>query len=168
MIPATRLSPVLLAVFTLGNALPCGPSLHAQEPGLSMTPPAATSPIIYLDAMDPSGIQQDNMGAAQLNRSVKGNPITMGGRIFERGIGSHARSEIPLALGGEALRLRATVGIVDETQGKGTVQFRVVVALGPQRLRHVWRQEDIGIFENQYSSTIAAHGCVLIKPTEEQ
>ncbi len=34
---------------------------------------------------------------------------------------------------------------------------------GPQKVRDLWRQEDLGVFENGFTSDVNYHGVMLIK-----
>jgi hypothetical protein len=58
--------------------------------------------------------------------SVQKHPLSLRGTRYGRGLGTHARSEIPIDLLDGASALRAVVGIDDETKGNGTVEFIVV------------------------------------------
>lgn len=60
-------------------------------------------------------------------RSVGGNPLTVDGKSFERGVGTHAESWYVLEANGNALSFEARVGVDDEEliRGKGSVVFRV-------------------------------------------
>ena len=51
--------------------------------------------------------------------------MTIAGRVFERGIGTHANSSIPLELDGNALELSGWAGLDDETGGRGSVVFQI-------------------------------------------
>jgi hypothetical protein len=59
-------------------------------------------------------------------RSVERHPLTLRKKRFERGLGTHGRSVIPVDLLDGAAAFRAVVGIDDETGGRGTVEFVVV------------------------------------------
>ncbi|MCX7820012.1 MAG: NPCBM/NEW2 domain-containing protein [Kiritimatiellae bacterium] len=66
------------------------------------------------------------------NRNVRGGPMQMGGRAFERGVGTHAESLLRLALPTRSARFCAWVGVDDAAgAGRGSVEFRV---LGDGRL----------------------------------
>ncbi len=54
-----------------------------------------------------------------------GNPMTIGGTVFTKGLGAHAPSTITYYLGGGCSALTATVGVDDEKAGKGSVEFEV-------------------------------------------
>ncbi len=65
-------------------------------------------------------------GRPRADRSIDGNPLTLGGRRFSQGVGTHATSRINLSLA-DATAFDATVGVDDETQGKGSVEFVVLL-----------------------------------------
>ncbi|MDH8702687.1 alpha-galactosidase [Dysgonomonadaceae bacterium PH5-43] len=64
-------------------------------------------------------------GSPKANRSIDGNPITLNGKIYKTGIGTHADSKLIVALDGKGKRFSALVGIDDEVSAKGSVVFRV-------------------------------------------
>lgn len=65
-------------------------------------------------------------GRPRVDASIQGTPIALGGRTFRHGIGTHANSTLNLGLNG-ASAFDAVVGVDDETQGKGSVEFLVLV-----------------------------------------
>lgn len=65
-------------------------------------------------------------GEAHKNRTVDNNPLRLGGKLFETGIGTHAASECTIQLNKNAVSFHAVVGVDDETQGKGSVRFLVL------------------------------------------
>lgn len=64
-------------------------------------------------------------GSVHKGRSVDGNLLTLKGRVYPTGVGTHAESRVRIALDGNAERFTATVGVDDETGGKGSVVFEV-------------------------------------------
>jgi alpha-galactosidase len=66
-------------------------------------------------------------GEPEVDRSCVGKRMSIAGREFERGVGTHANSLIYVQLDGRAERFRAFVGVDDETEGKGSVRFKVYV-----------------------------------------
>lgn len=86
-----------------------------------------------LPALEPLWLDDFNLPDAttgwwriERRRSVERHPLSLRGRQFERGLGTHAYSVIPLDLRDGAGSFHAVVGIDDETSGKGTVEFQVV------------------------------------------
>ncbi len=66
-------------------------------------------------------------GKALANVSIQEKRLSVGGRAFERGVGTHASSTLRLDLHGTATRFQAWVGVDDEVgAGRGSVIFRVV------------------------------------------
>ena len=62
----------------------------------------------------------------QVGKSVRGNPLSLGGKAFAHGVGTHAPSRLLLPLGGKALAFEATVGIDDDTKSpNSSVEFQV-------------------------------------------
>ena len=61
-----------------------------------------------------------------LNKSIEGKPLTLNGKVFEHGVGTHAVSQANLLLD-HASSFDATVGVDDETKGKGSVEFLIEV-----------------------------------------
>ncbi|GAA3960587.1 glycoside hydrolase family 2 TIM barrel-domain containing protein [Actinoplanes auranticolor] len=70
-------------------------------------------------------------GPAEKDRSngeqgaTDGNPLTIGDVVYPKGIGVHAASTVQVDLGGDCTRLRADVGVDDETGSAGSVTFEV-------------------------------------------
>lgn len=85
----------------------------------------STANIVSLDTLDPAAISAGS-GTPRIDRSIQGRPLRIGGREFSEGIGTHAPSEWPIALHRRAKEFRATVGVDEETNGSGTVEFQVV------------------------------------------
>jgi len=64
-------------------------------------------------------------GSPQVNKSIDGHPLTIGGKTFATGVGSHAESDFIINVRGKGERFTATVGVDDETEGRGSVDFQV-------------------------------------------
>jgi len=86
--------------------------------------PAANS-TVWLDDLD-LGLATQGWGSLQKNKSVGGQPLTLGGRKFDRGFGTHAESQLQVNLKGAALRFSASVGVDGEINDKAaSVEFLV-------------------------------------------
>lgn len=83
---------------------------------------AATFPV---DTLDLQYVEQ-GWGAPRANRSVDGRALSIGGKRFDRGIGTHANSTFRISLGGKAERFEANVGVDDEIGKLGSVLFRII------------------------------------------
>lgn len=81
---------------------------------------------IPLESLDLSVMDQ-GYGRPQPGKSVIGEPLTLGGVKYERGVGSHAGSELAIKLTGKAKLFRAMVGVDDETKGMGSVVFSILL-----------------------------------------
>ena len=70
---------------------------------------------------------RSGFGEAKAGKSVDGKPLTIGGRVFAHGVGTHAPSTYTVPCGGKAIRFEAMVGIDDEVGAdRGSCVFRVV------------------------------------------
>lgn len=94
--------------------------------------------MVYLSDLAPSVAEEgspfdDDLGLRwphQLDRSVTGRALTVGGRTWRRGIGVHAPASLSWELDGSWKGLHGSVGIDDEVLAlphKGAVEFRVLV-----------------------------------------
>jgi len=80
---------------------------------------------VWLDELQIDRIAQD-WGEPRRRRSVDGRPLRIGGRLFKRGVGTHANSVIRIALEGSTAHFSAWVGVDDEVGGgRGSVVFEV-------------------------------------------
>nr|NQU91738.1 NPCBM/NEW2 domain-containing protein [Bacteroidota bacterium] len=80
---------------------------------------------IYLDEMDLSTMDIE-WGTNQVNKSVEGNPLTIAGQLFDRGVGTHAVSKMMIDLHGTAKIFSAMVGVDNESGERGSVEFFVM------------------------------------------
>ncbi len=79
---------------------------------------------VWLDTLDLSHVRQ-GYGSPQTNKAIRGGALTIGGKTFERGLGTHAPSTLHLDLGGGTERFSASVGLDDAADGAGSVAFRI-------------------------------------------
>ncbi|MCT2586948.1 glycoside hydrolase family 97 catalytic domain-containing protein [Actinophytocola gossypii] len=76
--------------------------------------------------------ETNGWGPVERDRSVNesaagdGNPLTIDGVVYEKGLGTHAPSRVEVYLGGQCSRFDALVGLDDETTEPGSVAFRVL------------------------------------------
>ncbi|WP_343532813.1 NPCBM/NEW2 domain-containing protein [Pedobacter sp.] len=89
---------------------------------------------VWLDQLDLSNATQ-GYGTPKRNKSVDGKPITIAGKTFERGFGSHATSSLMIILDGKAKSFSAMVGIDDEVKGQKPAAEFVINADG----KELWR-----------------------------
>ncbi len=81
----------------------------------------------------PFTVVRNGLGAVERDRSNgteyngDGKNITLAGKVYGKGLGVHANSEIIVALNGQYSRFVSDVGVDDEVGFKGTVEFQVWV-----------------------------------------
>lgn len=94
-----------------------------------------SSRVVFLSAIDPSSQRTEGVLHAPqpigVDRNVQGDPIIMGGRTFERGVGVHSRTEVSYPLGGAYEQFAATIGIDDAVRPYGSV---IMVVKGDGRV----------------------------------
>jgi len=96
------------------------PDLQAAGPA-----PANT---VWLDTLNLSNANQGyGTAASGAGKTVDGHPITLNGKVYPHGFGTHAVASVGIQLNGQATHFDAVVGVDDETGSKGSVGFSVVV-----------------------------------------
>ena len=80
---------------------------------------------VLVSSLDLEKIQQ-GWGKPQSDRAVTNNKITIGGQVFDHGIGTHAGSLLVINLKEGSERFCASVGVDDGTEGKGSIEFSVI------------------------------------------
>ena len=87
---------------------------------------AAEPETVWLSSLDLSPIVQ-GWGQPQADKAVTGKPLSIGGKKFERGLGTHAASLVRLLLKGGSEKFSAFVG-VDDAAGsdQARISFRVI------------------------------------------
>jgi alpha-galactosidase len=96
----------LLAVWAVGSVL------RAEES-------------VALGSLDLTKMKQ-GWGEAQVDKSVVGDPLSIGGQAFKTGVGTHAESLLFVKLDGGTSRFTAKVGVDDGRKGQpASVEFRV-------------------------------------------
>ena len=104
-------------------------TLNCLIPGLLLACLAGTglgqAETFRLDSLNLQTMEQE-WGSAQANKSVGDKTISIGGKQFEHGVGTHAKSTYQLTLNGNGEKFTATVGVDDETAKRGSVVFSVV------------------------------------------
>jgi alpha-galactosidase len=79
----------------------------------------------WLSSLDLGPVVQ-SWGSPRANRSVDNHELSLGGKTYAHGVGTHAESRVRLLLKGNGERFVAKVGVDDETQQRGTVVFQVL------------------------------------------
>src|SRR3990172_7795054 len=87
-------------------------------------PPQQSPQTVWLSSLDISKMQQ-GWGQPQADKSVTGKPISIAGRVFERGVGTHAVSKLWIKLQGGSSTFTASVGVDDSVRAKpGSAEFK--------------------------------------------
>lgn len=89
----------------------------------------ALARLLAADAVTATDLLSGSQEFGELRRdaSVDGNPLRVGGRRFDSGLGTHAVSEIPVTVPPGAARFTGAVGVDDEVgAGRGSVRFRIL------------------------------------------
>src|ERR1017187_10173499 len=87
---------------------------------------AAEPETVYISSLDLSPIVQ-GWGQPQADKAVTGKPLSIGGKTFERGLGTHADSLVRLQLKGGSEKFSAFVGVDDAaTSDQARISFRVI------------------------------------------
>jgi len=87
-------------------------------------PASAAENVVPLSSLDLSYMKQ-GWGEPQVDKSVQGLPMKIGGRSFARGVGTHAAGILRVQVDNQAQRFTAWVGVDDETEGRGSVAFQI-------------------------------------------
>ena len=92
------------------------PALARVRPqGVPRYDAAPDSPLLYLSDLKPAIIDQMR-GAVGFDRSFRGNPITIEGKTYDRGLGTRCPSGIQFSLDGKFTWLSAVVAMTEEPE----------------------------------------------------
>ena len=80
--------------------------------------------VTYLSDLEPVLVDQP-YGSMRRDRNHRNGPLKIGGKTFERGLGTHAYSEIRFTLDGKYAWFEAWVGIDAVAGGNGSCRFTV-------------------------------------------
>ena len=86
---------------------------------------AADNKVIWLDEMNLTSATS-GWGTTQAKKTVANKPLTLSGKVYERGIGTHAPGALRIDLDKRALRFKAIAGVDDEVGKQGSVEFIVM------------------------------------------
>lgn len=86
---------------------------------------APTGEIVPLTSLD-LGHMRQGWGKPQIDRSIREKPLSIGGKAFKHGVGTHANSFLWIDLGGSADKFQASVGVDDAAGGPATLSFKVL------------------------------------------
>src|SRR5207253_1839735 len=89
------------------------------------TPVAVSTAPVYISDL-PWVSATTDWGTIQLDASIKGNPLSLRGATYAKGIGTHAVSNIVYNLAGQYTNFVTDIGVDDEVNGLGNIIFRVI------------------------------------------
>ena len=105
---------------------------------------------------------------ARRNTSVEGNPLSIGGvRYTSNAIGLHANAEFVLKLDGKAVRATGAVGIDDDTNGRGSVNFKWYDASG-STMKLLWESGEMKSGEKAKDFSIKLNGITRLRFVADQ
>ena len=94
---------------------------------VAVAPPSGTSSLgdqPWLSATNGWGpVERDTSNGEQ--EAGDGNPLTIGGTMYEKGLGVHAESAVEYYTGAACEKVTAQVGVDDEKSTKGSVAFEI-------------------------------------------
>ncbi len=101
--------------------------LHLSR--LALAALVLVSPSLFAETVWLSSLDLKQMtcgwGDAKADHSILGKPLSLGGKQFLHGVGTHAPSNFRVNLGGSAKRFLAQVGVDDGTGTHGSMEFIV-------------------------------------------
>lgn len=80
---------------------------------------------VSLTSLDLTKMRQ-GWGKPQIDRSIREKPLSIGGKKFEHGVGTHANSTLWLDLAGGSEKFLASVGVDDAAGGTASITFQIV------------------------------------------
>jgi len=120
----------------------------------------ASAQTVWLDQLDLSVATQGN-GMPKKNKSVDNKVLTIAGKTYERGFGTHAVSSLLIKLEGKATSFTAQVGIDDEIAGHNPAAEFVVFGDGQK----LWSS---GVMRSNDSARSCSVSLVGVKKLELQ
>lgn len=114
------------------------PGMHVAKAVEAFVPPPVPEGDVFVSDLP---FQSATNGYGPVERDASngefaagdGNPLTIAGTTYAKGIGTHAPSEVTVYLGRECERFTAEAGLDDETDSPGSVAFRVLDGSGAVR-----------------------------------
>ncbi|GAF72269.1 unnamed protein product, partial [marine sediment metagenome] len=85
--------------------------------------------VVYVSDVEPVGVVRRSLfdvdWPVRVDQNVTGGPVSLGGRVHEKGLGVHAFAAVSYSLDGEFERFSAMIGVDDSVAPQGNVVFRV-------------------------------------------
>jgi alpha-galactosidase len=114
-------------------------------------------------------VNQDPLGEQAVTVSQVPNPEDPGNEVFE----GNRRVELPKVLEVVAKRMEdgsRAAGLFNRStkRAKVTLRWADLKLQGKWRVRDLWRQKDLGVFDGEFSAEVAPHGVALVQLFEER
>jgi alpha-galactosidase len=114
-------------------------------------------------------VNQDPLGAQAVTVSQLPNPDDPGVEVFE----GRTKIELPKALEVLAKPMEdgsRAAGLFNRSTkpARVTLRFADLKLQGRWRVRDLWRQKDLGVFENEFAADVRPHGVVLVQLFEQK
>jgi len=107
-------------LFAFAGISPCTAQSDVNPPAV-----ASSNWTVGLQELD-LGRMSQGWGRPQVDKSVGGGPLSIGGRKFAHGVGTHAAGVCAVDIHGTARRFSAWVGVDNDAEAPGSVTFQVV------------------------------------------
>ncbi len=86
--------------------------------------------VVYVSDLSVAGQRVEGLmhrsWPVRFDQSVSGGSLSIGGRVFEKGLGVHSLTELTFEIAGDFETFVATIGIDDSVQPRGSVVFRIL------------------------------------------
>ena len=106
---------LLICAVLIAQLSGCGSPVKSDEPART----------VWLSSLNLEKMTS-GWGTAQKDKAIQGKPLKIGGRTFDKGVGTHAPSVLYVDLKGSCRSFSAYIGVDDEVEGKiGSVRFRI-------------------------------------------
>lgn len=105
-------------------------AVHVERAVRAFVPPPPLTGSPYVSDL-PFVTESNGWGPVERDRSVHesdggdGNPLTIAGVVYEKGLGTHAPAEVTVYLGGRCSSFSAALGLDDEITEPGSVAFQI-------------------------------------------
>src|SRR2546427_8241741 len=86
---------------------------------------ALSGDVVWLSSLDLTRMTS-GWSVPKADLGVAGKPISIAGKQFARGVGTHGESRLRVDVGGKASCFFAQVGVDDSAAGQGSVEFIVI------------------------------------------
>lgn len=157
---------IVIAIILLIIVIGLGKQTETEKPGLSeketessqeekqLEEEAVKVSLLDFELVD-GGFQTS--GELQINKSVDGNPLTVGGRVYKKGLGVHANSEYAYSISGDFSSFNVSIGIDDEVSCGNSAIF-IVKGETEDYIEELYKSEPIKAGQEAVNVEISIEG----------